>query len=697
MLGWIAAIVLFIPAALLVILLFPALLINEAMLQRAAGWVAAEDGTVAIAWSEATVNHGRPYFLGRSIRVSVRDLRIELGERGSVSERRAEFGLTYDLRRLLPRLREIGPLHLEGGRIVMRTAGDDAQAGKSPGGGGIALPRWLRRARLGEIVIGDQHWALDAGGTRVTGVMRARGRSVSGMGSGPGSLLGSASGGYAIDTRIEHRLASGPLQHSGWNELSAASRAPLLGSSWRVLLRGQAAGEGLGEGEHELSARLSGDRTRWHHRIDWRHPRVRVRAGIDGDWSEALRASIDLEVQPVSADQRERALVSPALQARDCRLVWRAAGERQSLDADCPLALGDARDAAALFAGRLRVGLSGVWPWDAAAPLDVRADLMPRSLAMARAEGGIHLAGSLVPANPERSPPPSLDVEVRAAIDDFRRLVDRLSGSAWAVPAPFHVLRGPLRLRLSGGGELPHARISAHLETRLRAPHQRLDLDFDARLKSLSTVWPPQGPLRASLQANLLLRDVALQLPPIEGAMPGIVPDGRIQPDLANAREAGGQALKYEVRVRSGAGHSIAIGAPVSGEMIPLSAELTASSAAPLRGWIGIGSFPLEVAGFEREVEGGRLMLHLSEVTEQARGELSFDAGGRTLDLSLAEISGLTSPLPEPKPPLAIGQIVGSLLTGRAIDVAVTQVAGGDAADAASREQPVSLEFQYRF
>lgn len=705
-LGWTAGIVgvvlLAIPAMLLVILLFPALLVNEAMLQRVAGWMATGDDAVAIVWESAEVSHRRPYFLGRSIRISLRELRIDLGELGSASERHAEFGFTYDLRRVLPRLRELGPLSLDEGRILLRTGGE-AETGEARDGAGMTLPGWLRRARLGEIAISDQRWTVEAGDTSVSGVMRAQGRSgfESGIESGIESENGLGIGaGYAFEAWIDHQLASGPLRHRGRSELSVESPDRSLASSWVALLRGQAAGEDIGRGDHELSARLAEGGIHWYHRIDWTHPRARVQAGIDGEWSDELRAAIDLAVHSIRAEAVEKpAGLQPALLMKDCRLVWRAGGRRQSLDADCPLALGDAgEDAATLFAGRLHASLSGVWPWNGKAPLDVHVDLLPRSLAMARAEGRIRLEASFVPATPESSPPPSLEVDVRAAIDDFQRVVDRLADSAWAVPAPFHVLRGPLRLRLSGGGALPQVQIAAHMETRLRASHQRLDLDFDARLRTLATAWPPRGPLRASLEADLMLRDVALQLPPIEGAMPGIVPDTRIRPDLADARSAeGGEALAYVLRVRSGAGHSIAIGAPVSGEMIPLAADLTASSAAPLRGWVGIGSFPLEVAGFEREVEGGRLLLRLSEVTEQARGELAFDAGGRTLDLSLAEISGLVSPLPEPKPPLAIGQIVGSLLTGRAIDVAVTDAAGGDATDPASQAQPVSLEFQYRF
>lgn len=697
LLGWAAGIVgillVSIPLLLLTILLFPALLINEAMLQRAAGWLTAGDDAVSIVWNDAEVSHQRPYFLGRGIRVSFRGLRIDLGERGSVAERHAEFAFTYDLRRVLPRLRELGPLRLDEGRILLRSGGE-GETGPARGSSGMTLPGWLRGTRLGDIAISDQRWTVDAGDTRVSGVMRAQG------GSRTGASIGSGTGaGYVFEARIDHRLVSGPLRHRGHSELSAESPGRSLASSWNVLLRGQAAGDGIGRGEHELSARFAPGGMLWHHHIDWTHPQARVQADIDGEWRDELRATIDLAAHSIQGGSQESSVVPrPALRTKDCRLVWRTAGGRQSLEADCPLALGDARDDAALFAGKLRARLSAVWPWDGAAPFDVRADLLPRSLAMARAGGRIRLAGSFVPGSLKSSPPPSLEVDVRAGIDDFQRLVDRLAGSAWAVPAPFHVLRGPLRLRLSGGGPLPQARIAAHLETRLRAPHQRLDLDFDARLKTLSPAWPPRGPLRASLRADLMLRDVALQLPPIEGAMPGIAPDTRIRPDLADARgEADGAALRYELRVRSGAGHSIAIGAPVSGEMIPLAADLTASSAEPLRGWIGIGSFPLEVAGFEREVEGGRLMLRLSEVTERARGELAFDADGRTLDLSLAEISGLVSPLPEPKPPLAIGQIVGSLLTGRAIDVAVTDAAGGDTQDPASQEQPVSLEFQYRF
>src|SRR5690606_37140359 len=116
-------------------------------------------------------------------------------------------------------------------------------------------------------------------------------------------------------------------------------------------------------------------------------------------------------------------------------------------------------------------------------------------------------------------------------------------------------------------------------------------------------------------------RDVVLRLPPVDvGAMPGIAPDPRIQRRLGETdlADEGSDVFDYSVRVRTDRGHAIELSAPVTGEMIPLAADITVASDEPVRGRIGIGEFPLEVAGFEREVEGGEIFLRLSDVKEEA-------------------------------------------------------------------------------
>lgn len=675
-------------AAALTVLLLPGLVLNEPVLRQASRWVSQGGTGARVEWGTLAVDWEVSRFLGRHIRIDFEDLRLDLPGMGGSFQRRGSLALGYDLRRIVPRLRELGPVRLSGGHTALRLArgaGETGQEDRSARGA-FGLPAWLRAAAVREILIDEQSWTVATGDLAFSGTALAH-------------VLPEEDGGLGVIAFATHRLAAGPLRHDGEIRLAAVGGR---GAPWMITVEGAVEGAGIGRGRTGLTAELDGREVQWRLVADWRHAQGWAHATAQGEWDGALRAVIDAEASPARAPE---ALGRPVVRLDGCRLEWLpdARAARQSLTADCPVAVSAPAPGGRerlLLAARVGGAFEAALPFDARAPVASRIEIRPRTVWLARAEGHARASASIVPAQPDRPSDLALDIDVRAEMPGFQQLVAALADTAYAVPAPFHTLQGPISASVRGRGGPPDVELAAELATRLRSGHQRLDADLSARLRPRGD-WPEAGPLRLALTADLLLKDVVLRLPPLGpgAALPAVVPDARIQPRLEEAETEGGGpgALDYAVRVRTEAGHAIEISAPVSGEMIPLAADVTLGSGRPLSGRIGIGEFPLEVAGFEREVEGGELFLRLSDVKEEAAGELAFDAQGRTIDLSLAEMTGRFTPLPEPKPPLALGQIVASLLTGRAVDVAV--VSGGTLGrpDAEPREAPTSLEFQYRY
>lgn len=135
--------------------------------------------------------------------------------------------------------------------------------------------------------------------------------------------------------------------------------------------------------------------------------------------------------------------------------------------------------------------------------------------------------------------PPEL-LEVKGTLDGgaprFEDIVARLRDSPYAVPAPFHVMKGPLTLKASARGDprgdtlLGNIRLSADLSS----GRQRLACDATAQV----TVKEPLSPRRAvGLEGGVLIKEGAFELPKIELAG---VPKGTLDPRIRLGGEGEG-------------------------------------------------------------------------------------------------------------------------------------------------------------
>lgn len=118
-------------------------------------------------------------------------------------------------------------------------------------------------------------------------------------------------------------------------------------------------------------------------------------------------------------------------------------------------------------------------------------------------------------------------------ISEFQSLVALLSGSDYAVPAPFDVLRGPLRLEVSSAGDALRERQDVHYRfvSGLHEARQRLNVQASGTVELFRMLTSSRSVLAES---DVALQDVALQLPHIEATK---VPSVKLDPRIITAKQ----------------------------------------------------------------------------------------------------------------------------------------------------------------
>ena len=121
----------------------------------------------------------------------------------------------------------------------------------------------------------------------------------------------------------------------------------------------------------------------------------------------------------------------------------------------------------------------------------------------------------------------------------FENLVEYLAHTPYSVPAPVHVLRGPLAVSVKGSGDPRKGAQEFDYEviSGLAAGRQALKFTVNGRLSGVG-LWAPDRTF--SSKAEVILEDIALQLPRFDlRGMAAFQADSRIQSGAeADKREA---------------------------------------------------------------------------------------------------------------------------------------------------------------
>ncbi|MEQ1879104.1 MAG: translocation/assembly module TamB domain-containing protein, partial [Bdellovibrionia bacterium] len=242
----------------------------------------------------------------------------------------------------------------------------------------------------------------------------------------------------------------------------------------------------------------------------------------------------------------------------------------------------------------------------------------------------------------------------------FENLAVDLSATEFAIPAPFHILQGAVKVKVEGGRLDPErADLPFKWETRLTSKTQKVLTEGAGRF-----VLKLQRQLEPHLEADAVLSDVRLNLPRVEWLElrnpPQVVPDSRLK------REApAGPPSKFSYRIGVKTTRPLELNSNLAAAPIPISIALEASKADSIVGTIAVEKFPLEI--FRRRAELTKLEIKFGKL----EAEDTIDAEVQVAYTDYTVFVKVHGPLDKPvvdlesQPPLPKRQLISALIFGK--------------------------------
>lgn len=417
-----------------------------------------------------------------------------------------------------------------------------------------------------------------------------------------------------------------------------AALESLRGVGGRLAVEGSLAGRMAGK---SLTARLRGERgpDRLAARVSWgfRDPRGLLRSLASEDCSLSAPLAGDGRVLQASLDCRYRASPGPLGNRTPPRLEGRLKGR-----ADFPEG-GEAFDVRLLFTSD---------PYEDWYKLSAEAEL--------RAAGRFDRLEELEVWH-------KLDASLNVA--RFSELVAFLAGTPYAVPAPLHVLEGPLSLRARSEGrpgEEPR-RLDLTLRSQLASRRQRLALKADGALHARGLAGPERS---FRVEADVALEDVVLELPYLELQRP---PKATLDPRIArlpreDLRDVPGRAplaVELKARVRT-AGRPVRLLSNLAEEPIPVTLDLELRRPPPTTsGTVTVRKFSLELFQRKAVLDHFRVRLRPGAKAGDIEGLLLHRTGGVVVRIMLLGSTAKPRVELESDPPMDRQAILALLLYGK--------------------------------
>lgn len=265
-------------------------------------------------------------------------------------------------------------------------------------------------------------------------------------------------------------------------------------------------------------------------------------------------------------------------------------------------------------------------------------------------------------------------LEAGFKVGKFEDLVAYLKGTAYAVPAPLHVLEGPIEVSVRSGGPTrgeDHG-FDYDLTSRLANGNQRLFTRVNGRLL-VKKIFTPLRQL--SSRTDVLLEDVALELPYLKvGAFPSVSVDKRIKtgdPSRDAAVDAKREAVKGQASAPRG-DHSVRLRTVkpallhtnLAKEPVPISLDLNSTSAG-MEGRIQVEPFKLEIFKQEARVDHVTLTPHPGSKAQDLDGKIVYKKSDVTIDILLLGSTEKPQVDFQSDPPMSRDEIVAVLFYGK--------------------------------
>lgn len=615
-----------------------------------------------------------------------------------------EASATISLKSFPPRVEVLGPVVATRGQATVEPAQFKESPQEKKDSEPFEIPDWIKTARLAPVRVEVDQWKLKIPGQVLTGNLHLRNEDVA-----SGSLW---------RLKLEESLKKGAAAHQGDLALALRSESGQWKGPWKVSSdarvkfrdgkRARASLQLQQAGEVEVDYQLEGS---FKDRDKLAEVDARGRARPDRVQGE-LRASASNWVKNL-----------PRLSVAGCAYDLRqVTGEGTQERADgryqlrCPVKVKvpvppkegvpdfqlPAEIGATLFADlRSEFFPSAKSPVSGAVSIEVDPVLSP----LFRGQGKV---AAQVGGVPEEFPDHwQLDTELALSVDvpEFKRFVDLLHSTPWAIPAPLNSLRGKVGFGLRGEADLSGGRVPLFFETDLRSSVQRVSAEARGEMRFTR---PAPEKVLASLNLEVLLREIKIVLPRLGlEAPPRLFPDSRVLTRRPEPKKAGENfEFDYRVHIATPPGSPAQLVSNRAKSPVPLHLDLTlaptsetnSAQASGISGSVRVGEFKLDL--FRRDAQVERFQVSLERKRDESKidGSIRFNYTDYVVRVLL--FGQMESPQVKflSEPPLPEEQIIATLLFGRPIDeLDPDQQESVGSMQAALVDQALSLASLYLF
>ncbi|MGE0527650.1 MAG: hypothetical protein AB7G93_09175 [Bdellovibrionales bacterium] len=678
-----------------VVLQWPTLALNPKTLNWAKTQWNERPGDSTLQWKGVDVGAEAGGLFENRLRLSFSDLCYTSPPSAHVCFPELSVGFAYDLSSWRPGITEVGPVRARGGDIRY-TAVEETRSSSEPTQI-PELPFWLASAELMPVYIRVDRLAARSGETTVSGNLRVSSRenqTASGQTQSYTVTFNEVTHGRIEvgATSLSHQV-KGPWQIQGSANLSLPSKSRLV-SRFEMKL-----------------APTTEDRYPYTVQIRFSNPSLRTHLRMQGDVSTHFDEAGEL----IAGRLRGKIQKPMAVDINECAYSLKrdpgsdAAG--LEFGTHCPLALSldsllsgelgqalqkldPARKLTMLIAARFTTS----FPPSAESLVSGTVSVRPTGLLSdaLRFSGGIETQLALIPAQFPGFEDFQSKIDIGMSIPRFQKLVDRLRGTPFAIPAPLHVLQGRVAFSATGRLDKDGGPIRLAFLTHLGSKYQKLDVRGLGRVTTSLDLGQHLKILGVDSRAEVNLENIKLALPPMGLEVPGaILPDPRIrQASLTELkRETVAEdkepafPFTYAVNVTTPPTRPIHLLTDFTPQTIPIEVALRASSSEPLlQGHVAVNAFPLEVVGVRRRVERAEMYVRLTEEQQLLLGRSGLPGSAKLTEVMYAPKPGESLLRPSPKLPLALAEIVSGLALRFPFSLAMVE------SDTPQRLQPGATE-----
>lgn len=662
----IVGLVVFVLAALMGIVNWPELFINE----TTAGYAQklADGVGIHVSWDEFNVEARSYGFMNEHIVLKFKNLKVETStalKHAAANE--VTLGIGYEMIFITPRISHIGPIEIVDAKIDIENTGDKKKAEPMgeftiPDAPKIVLPWFIKNSTFHPISIDVDSLKIDDGmSARASAKMNVNDGTISDVITNFKLSMNEGIKGAAGSVTV--KSDSGFRKNDAVLEIKT-NAALADGSKLNLFIDALSKKDGI---EYKLESLFSSSD-------------VKVDAKASGTFkSEDIaiklyaKASIaDNAIESVSIDGCALEFKKPHHLRLGAKLSLLCPIEADIKHIDLADEIEKVYVAPDTIGMEIKSTLSIPYPvrFDEEHGGEFHIKILPTKGRLVSTDGFLNVKAHGIPDNFPKGWSLDTDANIDFKLVDFQELVAALAKTAYSIPAPLSVLEGPLTLSIRGDfsskDQISH--VPVEFKSELRSKTESLVIDSDGRFE---IKFDELKPTRAAIDADITLTDVLIELPDlVPVGLPRLYPDPRINTkNEADVKESDEEPFPfdYDIRIKTPASRPLRISSSLAKTPIPIHTNVRMTSD-DMSGSIVIDNFKVNL--FRRDAYVDSLSLTLEDPMDLSEidGLVKVYYVDYTISIDLVGPISHPSIVLTSNPPLSKEDIMATLLYGAPFD-----------------------------